>query len=726
MRLGAHINEAGPLSAVSPHGNLSELYEDLDALASIVGLMSRDIAEAFIGALEGLPEVPVALAKILLILLRAVVAAQTRSAATPSTPVASGGVASGKHEDTMAGKPSAPQMLRALHTAVAVSVVYVTVTVDIGEGKNAQQVRPAGVASFTEALLRADFFPAMARFLAVARDRPPHFVEAASLAITLTHTISCAAIRDPETISLLVGSLRGSGMVEVWARVAAEGVWRTGSTRGSLLHNTLRGLEICGSSPVLRSYMRALHSGPCLQYWTALQAVSQLHAADGGTLYGLPPVDLLPPEWAADKGLAGQHGQAGQQRQAQRFLSCSGIDGSLDMWMWCLDEHNSVPLGPLRPRALRSLALRTARAALASCELHDPGLAGAVEAVRWRGSSGMPQQAQQAALNSGEGSGRDGVGSSGEGPGGSSCGGSGGQRSSRDQRQGQEQQEVHGSHDPGGERSQDEAQQDGSGASGSTCGHGIGSGGGTGGGAGSSSGDGRAGSGSGGGTGGEDRCSRREGGSGGQGGRQRLGPLQHSFQSISCTGLALKALYVAQGVMEAPKTDPSRRASGAAAKANSSRQTGRDGFGATSSSNGSGGAGGGASTAAINRIPDVRLRDARFASRWWPLVVRAVWAGLRRPGGFVDAVTAGELVAMLRPWELRAEHDDGLGECCGGMSVCLRRLLCACTGPPDRFSVDQPDPGQAAAYEHVSLPCAAIRYLHHHLSELPTRHHSRG
>lgn len=169
-------------------------------------------------------------------------------------------------------------------------------------------------------------------------------------------------------------------------------------------------MEAC-SYPAAVSPRQAIYSGPCLQYWLGLHVVSQLHAADGGPLYGMPPAALLPPLWTEqeDGELLPTYGNRGSRRQRQRQLSCRCVSLPLDCWGWCLDAGHPVPLGPLRPRALLAVALRTARAAVASCELHEPRLVAAVEAVQRRCSllyqqkHGQQQQQQEEAVGYGGG-----------------------------------------------------------------------------------------------------------------------------------------------------------------------------------------------------------------------------------------------------------------------------------------------------------------------------------
>ncbi len=110
-------------------------------------------------------------------------------------------------------------------------------------------------------------------------------------------------------------------------------------------------------------------SGPCLQYFAAAQAVSQLHAADGGPLYGLPYDALLPPA-LADPANDPPGNQTAKQRQQRSSLSTTGVASSIS-WQACLAQEPPVPLGPLRRRHLVALCLRAARVALDSLDMQE-------------------------------------------------------------------------------------------------------------------------------------------------------------------------------------------------------------------------------------------------------------------------------------------------------------------------------------------------------------------
>ncbi len=103
-----------------------------------------------------------------------------------------------------------------------------------------------------------------------------------------------------------------------------------------------------------------LLSGRRLQYFAAVQAVSQLYAADGGPLYGLP-YDALLPYVMTDR-------QPGERR-GQEALSCDGLCWSVRLWYTCWLQCPPESLLPLRPRHLLAMCLRTARVALVSLEV---------------------------------------------------------------------------------------------------------------------------------------------------------------------------------------------------------------------------------------------------------------------------------------------------------------------------------------------------------------------
>ncbi len=109
------------------------------------------------------------------------------------------------------------------------------------------------------------------------------------------------------------------------------------------------------AAPSAATAARQLLSGRCLQHFLTVQAVSQLHAADGGPLYGLP-YDALRPAVLAPA----------RQGQRRKPLSAASLGCAVSFWNTCLSYDPPIPLHPLRPRHLLALCLRTARVALGS------------------------------------------------------------------------------------------------------------------------------------------------------------------------------------------------------------------------------------------------------------------------------------------------------------------------------------------------------------------------
>ncbi len=452
----------------------------------------------------------------------------------------------------------------------------------------------------------------------------------------LAHALSYASSRrNDDLLHAWLSSLHGSGYMEVWVRAATE--WGCGEpTNGPLQRYMV--LDVLGTLreachyPAAVSSRQAIYSGPCLQYWLALHVVSQLHAADGGPLYGLPPAALLPPLWTEhEDGYLLPDGHRDGRRQRQRQLSCRCVSLPLDCWAWCLDARHPVPLGPLRPRALLALALRTARVAVASCELHEPRLVAVVEAVQRRCSLLYRQQHGQ----------------------------------QQQQQQQHHYQQQHGRQQEEAEEEEEEeegAVWDGYGSSCvcSTCG----------------------------------ACRACGGfadgtgdGGGGSGGTVEL---RRPFHAADCSSLALKALRLGVRVMEATGGEQlggkaGRRRGGAGS---SNMRAGGISGGGSGGGDGDSGSGSGGSTSSrdcgLDRAPfDRRLCDASFAAEWWPLALRAVRAALGPPGGVQEAAWCGSIqeagwcgsllaMAPVEPrGELHWDDIDGLGEPEAGAAGCV-------------------------------------------------------
>ncbi len=120
--------------------------------------------------------------------------------------------------------------------------------------------------------------------------------------------------------------------------------------------------------------------------------MSQLHAVDGGTTYGLPRDCLLPPV----------------REEGETALSCDWLIGGVTWWANICRGGGLSPLQPLGPRRLFELCLREAEVA-ADC---------------WRRRNGLPAAVEAAAAAAAGGAG----GASGAR---SRCGGGGGMNSSR-------------------------------------------------------------------------------------------------------------------------------------------------------------------------------------------------------------------------------------------------------------------------------------------------------
>ncbi len=118
--------------------------------------------------------------------------------------------------------------------------------------------------------------------------------------------------------------------------------------------------------------IRGVLSGPCLHYFAAAHAVSQLHAVDGGTTYGLPHSALLPAVLAPTQGCSGSTGGRPCNRRGQgppeAFVSAESMELSVKFWQLCLATPGT--LGLPHPRHVLQLCQRAARAALDSLDWH--------------------------------------------------------------------------------------------------------------------------------------------------------------------------------------------------------------------------------------------------------------------------------------------------------------------------------------------------------------------
>ncbi|GFR42603.1 hypothetical protein Agub_g3534 [Astrephomene gubernaculifera] len=135
----------------------------------------------------------------------------------------------------------------------------------------------------------------------------------------------------------------------------------------------------------LRSSLRTLLSGRCMQYALAAHAVAQLAAADGGTTYGLTEEQILPPLLigSSDDSTAAIEPQDllrthAVQLQVQsrtrsdggRILSAMGLMSVAHFWGWCLLQSPPVPLVLYGRAAVQELCLRMVRLATRSAAEH--------------------------------------------------------------------------------------------------------------------------------------------------------------------------------------------------------------------------------------------------------------------------------------------------------------------------------------------------------------------
>ncbi len=264
------------------------------------------------------------------------------------------------------------------------------------------------------ALLRAQTIPALTRFVITAtadgRNGSTRYSSSRSSGLAdmrreaavklfdvLRHLAGAADCSDLLRAELM-GSLSSSGLLEHMAKVAAPraaakagagtpaasppgfhathggGSGSIGDGLACLLPYALHGIMgHLGPRPAPPPSLRAVLSGPCLQYFAAAQAVSQLHAADGGPLYGLPYDALLPEIQNPEQEGCSSTPRPGRQQQERPPVNGKVVSRSVTFWQACLAQDPPVPLGPLRRRHLVALCLRAARVALDSMDMHSRG-----------------------------------------------------------------------------------------------------------------------------------------------------------------------------------------------------------------------------------------------------------------------------------------------------------------------------------------------------------------
>ncbi len=261
------------------------------------------------------------------------------------------------------------------------------------------------------AAVQADLLPACARLVDAARkggQPSPLTSEDACVSSAASCLLGATLLhgsKSQEWYQQLFPALADSYLLEHWATDAAGGggQGRLPDAEGvqeliKLVQMVSHGWQPLKTHAESGPHVGRILHGPCLQYFVAAHVVSQLHAADGGPLYGMPREVLLPPlpatgqEWQQQGG----QGQGRQQRRgrAESRLSAEGLHAALRYWK-CLDnvaaaDARTLPSEPplLGPHNLATLCLRTARVALASMDQldgsclggdgHGPGAGGAV------------------------------------------------------------------------------------------------------------------------------------------------------------------------------------------------------------------------------------------------------------------------------------------------------------------------------------------------------------
>ncbi len=304
-----------------------------------------------------------------------------------------------------------------------------------GAARVRQTLRPAK--EHVSLLLDVQTLPALARFLAAAasrgRSRPqsaPISIDEAEVVYKIFSTMSWTAEDDQGFLLKVMHILSSSSLLEHLAKAAAPRAGAAAAAAAAATATTSTASTAApkpmpsssaGDSPRVRlqeamlhttillpstanppASMRPVLSGPCLQYFMSAFLVSQLHAADGGPLYGLPYDALMPPLAAEEEEPpVPRTGRQQQRRQGQQrpLMAASGFVAPLSIWRLCLSLQPPVLLDPLRPRHLVALCLRTARFTLDSWDVHEE---------QGRILKQQQQQQQQAACSGSEGAGKGG------------------------------------------------------------------------------------------------------------------------------------------------------------------------------------------------------------------------------------------------------------------------------------------------------------------------------
>ncbi len=247
------------------------------------------------------------------------------------------------------------------------------------------ELPPSSCIETAEALLAADAVAAISRLLAAENARPAgaRALPVESTYTTLLRLLSILGFFSsvPNTRARLLSSFANGSLLDhiVTSELRAAAGEASASTPGYstasadtttrlsllglifnyMLYFDVRACDSPAQRLVIASAWRTLLSGRRLQYFAAVQAVSQLHAADGGPVYGMPHEALLPavPMWNLGGG-----------RRQRAVLSCAGLTASITLWSTCLSQRPPVSLRPLRRRHVLALCLRAARVALGSLE----------------------------------------------------------------------------------------------------------------------------------------------------------------------------------------------------------------------------------------------------------------------------------------------------------------------------------------------------------------------